>query len=197
MDENLAKIRHERSKKDFPGLGLEEGEYVEFAFSRAKVVLLMIIGGMAFGIIVVLLAFLVALLGQEMIDEMGRNFLYIILLALLAASVIMGLVAMTTYRGNKLYVTNKRVIQLIMNSLVSSSKNAIDLQSVEDVSFRQDGILQKIFHFGTLRLATVGDETTYTFKFSDISPDDLEAISKLVSDAKKRGKRKSSSEEEG
>lgn len=190
MDENLAKIRHERSKKDFPGLSLEEGEYVEFAFSRAKICLLLILGGMAFGIIVVLLAFLTALLGQEMIDEMGRKFLFIILLALLAAAVIMGMIALMTYRGNKIYVTNRRVIQLVMNSLVSSSKNVIDLPSVEDVSFRQDGILQRLLGFGTLRLATVGDETTYTFKYSDISPSDLEAMSKLVSDAKEKNKKK-------
>lgn len=189
MDENLAKIRHERSKKDFPNLRLEEGEYVEFAFSRAKVVLMMIIVGMSFGVIVVLLAFLIALLGQDMIDEMGKNFLFIILLALLVAFVVMGLIAMTTYRGNKLYVTNKRVIQNVMNSLVSSSFNAIDLESVEDVSFRQDGLVQRMFGFGTLRLATVGEETTYTFKFSDISPEDLDAVSKLVSDAKERSKK--------
>lgn len=189
MDENLAKIRHERSKKDFPGLSLEEGEYVEFAFSRAKVCLMMILMGMACGIIVVLVAFLVALLNQEVIDEMGQKFLFIILLALLAASVIMGLVALTTYRGNKLYVTNRRVIQLLMNSLVSSSTNAIDLESIEDVSFHQDGILQRLLHFGTLRLATVGEETTYTFKFSDISPGDLEAVSKLVTEAKKKAEK--------
>ena len=45
MDENLAKIRHERSRKDFPGLSLEEGEFVEFAFSRAKIILMMIMIG--------------------------------------------------------------------------------------------------------------------------------------------------------
>ena len=39
MDENLLKIRHERSKKDFPNLRLDEGEYVEFAFRRAKICL--------------------------------------------------------------------------------------------------------------------------------------------------------------
>lgn len=189
MDENLAKIRHERSKKDFPGISLEEGEYVEFAFSRAKIILMLILCGTAFGVIVVLLAFLVALLGQDSIDEMGRKFLFIILLALLAAAIIMGMIALTTYRGNKLYVTNRRVIQLIMNSLVSSSTNAIDLESVEDVSFRQDGLLQRILHFGTLRLATVGEETTYTFKHSDISPEDLEAVSKLVTEAKKKAKK--------
>lgn len=185
MDGNLAKIRHERSKKDFPGLSLEEGEFVEFAFSRAKIILMMIMVGMALGVIVVLLVFLIALLNQEVIDVMGQKFLFIILLALLAASVIMGLIALTTYRGNKLYVTNKRVIQLTMNSLVSSSTNTIDLISVEDVSFHQNGLLQRILHYGTLRLSTIGDETTYTFKYSDISPEDLETVSELISKAKK------------
>lgn len=194
MDEHLAKIRHERSKRDFPGLKLEEGEYVEYAFRRAKICLLMIILGTAFGVIVVLLGFLLALMGQSMIDEMGRNFLYIILFALLAAAVIMGLIAVMTYRGNRLYVTNKRAIQLVMNSLVSSSRNVIDLASVEDVSYRQDGLMQKMFHFGTLRLATVGDETTYTFKYSDISHENLEGISKLVSEAKKKAKKEAEAE---
>lgn len=189
MDESLAKIRHERSKKDFPGVSLEEGEYVEFAFSRAKIILMLILGGTALGVIVVLLAFLIALLGQDSIDEMGRKFLFIILLALLASAVIMGMIALTTYRGNKLYVTNRRVIQLVMNSLVSSSTNAIDLESVEDVSFHQDGLMQRLLHFGTLRLATVGEETTYTFKHSDISPEDLEAVSKLVTEAKKKAQK--------
>ena len=76
-----------------------------------------------------------------------------------------------------------------MTSLVSSSVNAIDLTGVEDISFHQDGLLPRIFHYGTLRLATVGDETTYTFKYSDISPEDMKAISKLITDAKKRNKK--------
>lgn len=189
MDENLGKIRHERSKKDFPMLNLEDDEYVEFAFKRARICLYLILCGTSFGVILVLLAFLLTLLGQSMIDEMGKNFLFIILLALLASAVIIGMIALTTYRGNRLFVTNKRVIQMVMSSLVSSSINAIDLASVEDVSFRQDGIMARLFHFGTLRLATVGDETTYTFKYSDVTSDDIEAISKMITDAKKKQKK--------
>ena len=188
MDENLAKIRHERSRKDFPMLNLEDDEYVEFAFKRARICLLAILGGTALGVILVLLAFLITLLFQAQIDEMGKNFLFIILVALLASAVIIGMIAMTTYRGNRLFVTNRRVIQLIMTSLVSTSVNAIDLPSVEDVSFHQDGILPRLFHYGTLRLATVGDETTYTFKYSDITPEDMKAISKMITEAKKKSK---------
>lgn len=190
MDNNLAKIRHERSLKDFPNLKLEDGEYVEFAFMRAKICLLMILGGTALGLILILIAFLIVLMGQSMIDDMGRNFLFIILSALMAAAFLIGLVALRVYKGNRLYITNKHVIQFVMNSLVSSSINIIDLASVEDASFRQDSLLQKLFHYGTFRLSTVGDETTYTFKYSDISPAQLRAVTKLITEAKKEAKRK-------
>ena len=195
MDESLAKIRHERSKKDFPGLRLEDDEYVEFAFKRAKICLFMILGGVAFGLIVVLLAFLLVLMGQSMIDEMGRKFLFIILAALLAAAVIIGIVALTVYNGNKLFITNRRVIQMVMTSPVVNSVNIIDLTSVEDASFRQENLLQNLFHYGTFRLSTVGDETTYTFKYSDISGEELKEVTDLISAAKKRGHKKKEVEE--
>ena len=185
MDEALARIRHDRSQKDFPLLKLDDDEYVEFAFKRAKVCLMMILGGTAFALIVVLLAFLLVLMGQAMLDEMGKNFLFIILFSLLAATALVGLVSWRIYNGNRLSITNKHVIQMVMDSLVSTSFNVIDLGSIEDASFRQDSLSQKIFHYGTFRLATVGDETTYTFKYSDITPNDLEAVTKLISNAKK------------
>lgn len=189
MDDSLAKIRHERSKKDYPRLRLADDEYVEFVFKRAKICLFLIMGGTAASVILILIAFLVFLLGQARIDEMGQRFLFIMLGALLFAAVIIGAIAYIVYSGNRLFVTNKHVIQLIMNSLVSSSENMIDLPSIEDVSFKQEGIMQQMFHYGTLRLATVGDETTYTFKYSDISREQLKAVSKLVTEAKKSSKK--------
>ena len=185
MDESLTKIRHDRSVKDFPGLKLEEDEYVEFFFKRAKVCLKMIWGGVFAGLVVILLAFLLALIGQDMVDGLGTNFMFIILFTLLAATIIVGLMALKIYNGNKLYITNKHAIQMIMNSPVSTSINIIDLFSIEDASFRQENILQKLFHYGTLRLATVGDETTYTFTYSDISPSDLREVTDLITKAKK------------
>ena len=189
MDENLAKIRHERSKKDFPMLTLEDDEYVEYAYKRASVCLMLIMTCTGVGVIILLLGFLLVLLGQAMLDEMGKRFLFIMLFALFASVIIIRIVAIKIYRGNRLFITNQRVIQHLMTSLVSSSVNAIDLTGVEDISFHQDGLLPRIFHYGTLRLATVGDETTYTFKYSDISPEDMKAISKLITDAKKRNKK--------
>lgn len=185
MDESLAKIRHERSKRDFPGLTLEDDEYVEFAFKRAKICLMMILGGTAFGLGAILLAFLLIIIAQPMLDATGRQFLFIILFALVAAAFIIAVFSVMIYRGNRIYITNKHVIQMVMNSPVSNSINIIDLASVEDASYRQDGIIQKMFGYGTFRLATIGDETTYTFKNSDISSSELKAVTKLITDAKK------------
>lgn len=186
MDENLVRIRHERSKMDFPFLTLEDDEYVEFAFTRAKICYMMIIGGVAAGLILVLFLFLMILMGQSTLDAMGRNFMYIILLTLVVAALLAGVVATMVFKGNRLYVTNKHVIQLVMKSPVVKSVNIIDLASIEDASFHQNGLLQTMFHYGTFRLSTVGDETTYTFPFSDITPSELKAVSKLISGAKEK-----------
>lgn len=186
MDENLVRIRHERSKKDFPFLTLEDDEYVEFAFTRAKICYMMIIAMVAGGLILLLFLFLMVLLGQSSLDTMGRNFMYMILLTLVVAALLTGVVATMVFRGNRLYITNKHAIQLVMKSPVVRSVNIIDLSSIEDASFHQNGILQTMFHYGTFRLSTVGDETTYTFPFSDIAPSELKVVSKLISAAKEK-----------
>ena len=184
MDEGLVRIRHERSVKDFPFLKLEDNEYVEFAFKRARIWLNLILGSLAAGLILILLAFLLVLMGQSSIDSTGVSFLYIILGSLLIAVLLAGLFTMMVYRGNRLFITNKHVIQLVMVSPMANSVNMIDLASIEDTSFSQNGIMQKLFKYGTFRLSTVGDETTYTFKNSDITQEELRAVSKLVSIAK-------------
>lgn len=190
MDQGLARIRHERSIKDFPFLKLEDGEYVEFAFKRARIWLNLILGGLSAGLIFILLAFLLTLMGQDSLDATGISFLYILLGSLLAAVIIAGIFTMMVYKGNRLFITNKHVIQMVMESPMASSYNMIDLQSIEDTSFSQDGVFQKIFGYGTFRLSTVGEETTYTFKKSDITNDELKAVSKLITNAKAAAKEK-------
>lgn len=196
MDESLGKIRHERSVKDFPFLKLEDDEYVEFAFKRAKVCLMRIIIAVTLGLALILIAVFFAVLNQDAIDDMGKNFLFIILATLIAVAVLAGVIAVMIYNGNRLFITNKHVIQMVMTSPMSTSINVIDLQSIEDASFRQDGLWQRMFGYGTFRLSTVGDETTYTFPYSDIAPSELKSVSDLITNAKKRPRKKKSEEVE-
>ncbi len=189
MDEGLIKIRHARSKKDFPFLKLEEDEYVEFSFKRAKICLMLMMGGFGFVTAVILIAILlIPSIQDKTLDAMGRNFLYIILSTLLAAAVLAAVLALRVFRGNRIIITNKHVIQFTMISPVVNSINMIDLPSIEDASLSQGGLIQKILHYGTFRLSTIGDETTYTFPYSDITASELRAVARLITDSKKKQK---------
>ena len=181
MDESLANIRHERSKKDFPALKLEDGEYVEFAFSRAKICYLLIWGCVAGVAVLITALFMFLFMTQPEINTMGNNFLAFLVITIIAFAFIAGLIATKVFSCNKLFITNRRAIQFIMVSPVVTSKNVIDLSSIEDASFRQTSIVQKLFKIGTLRLSTVGDETTYTLQYVEvIGGDELNSITKLI-----------------
>ena len=181
MDESLANIRHERSKKDFPAVKLEDGEYVEFAFSRAKICYLLIWGCVAGVAVLITALFMFLFMTQPEINTMGNNFLAFLVITIIAFAFIAGLIATKVFSCNKLFITNRRAIQFIMVSPVVTSKNVIDLSSIEDASFRQTSIIQKLFKIGTLRLSTVGDETTYTLQYVEvIGGDELNSITKLI-----------------
>ena len=104
----------------------------------------------------------------------------LIALIVFGAIIVVALISNHVYKGNILYITNKRLIQVSVSSLFSNSTNVIDLVSVEDVSFRQSGVFEKLFRLGTLRMSTVGTETTYTFKYIDTPQDELETITHLL-----------------
>ena len=50
-------------------------------------------------------------------------------------------------------------------SLFSKKEQTISLLNIEDASFRQSGLLQTFLNYGSLRLSTQGDETTYRFNY--------------------------------
>lgn len=181
MDESLANIRHERSKKDFPALKLEDGEYVEFAFSRAKICYLLIWGCVAGVAVLITALFMFLFMTQPEVNTMGNNFMAFLVITIIAFAFIAGLIATKVFSCNKLFITNRRAIQFTMVSPVVTSKNVIDLSSIEDASFRQTSIIQKLFKIGTLRLSTMGDETTYTLQYVEIiGGDELNSITKLI-----------------
>jgi len=190
MKMDLADLRHARSRKDFPELTLEKDEYVELAVSRSKVGLVLIWGGVIIGIlavtIVVLLASAVDMDDNLLFKASGsaKRYFNLLFFALYAMLIIIGLVGSKVYRGNKLFVTNHRVVQISTLSLFSQSTNVINLVSIEDVSYKQSGIFEYIFKIGTIRMSTVGDETTYTFPYVDTPTDELDTITHLVHVAK-------------
>lgn len=156
--------RYEESHRKYPRLNLSKGEYIISAVSRHPFGL--------FQIWAVALVFLVALAalmasfmsGNNMSDEM--MILAATGLGLVSFFIFAGaLIATYIYNGNRFYLTNESVVQEIMIGIFNKHEQTVSLANIEDASFYKQGIFSYFFDFGTIRLSTEGDETTYRFSY--------------------------------
>jgi hypothetical protein len=158
---------HNESVAAYPFLNLSEGEYVISAVRRHLIGLLSIWSVVIlFGLLVIgILVFVSngAKLGVSFpISAAQITPLLFILLIFMALG---GCVATYIYRQNKFFLTNESVIQEIQTSLFSRREQTVSLGNIEDASFKQQGFFQMVFNYGSIRLSTQGDETTYRFNF--------------------------------
>lgn len=164
--------KHESSKRLFPTLNLSSGEHVLLVVHRHPI-------GLAIPIIttaIVLILILALVVGypffmEKTMVKMGSNTVIsydaILLISSLFAILvsIFGYIAVWIYQRNRFFLTNESVIQEIQTSLFARHEQTVSLGSIEDVSFKKVNILETIFDFGTIRLSTEGEETTYKFHY--------------------------------
>lgn len=160
------KAKHAESVRRYPGLNLSEGEYVISAVRRHWIGLIVPIGLAMFLIILTMslainYQLLVAALGFEDIFGAGIVLLVGSLFSLLYA--LGGYIAYSIFTNNRFFLTNESVIQEIQASLFSRREQTVSLANIEDASYQQSGFLQTILDYGSIRLSTEGDETTYRF----------------------------------
>lgn len=159
--------RCEESKATYPELNLSEGEFVILDIKRHPIGLFLPI----FATTIALLAIVFMLIiypSAESATTMGIPSFGAILIPALLFMLLVGLggfIAVWVYLQNQFFLTNESVIQEIQHSLFSRHEQTVSLGSIEDASFKHAGILQSIFNYGTIRLSTEGEETTYRFAY--------------------------------
>lgn len=163
------KQKHEKSQKDYPGLSFSDGEYVIASVKRHPIGLF---APFLAGVLLVSIA-LSILFNYDLIikgigvDSQNSN------VGGIVAPVILFIIAVTAatciayyvYFCNKLILTNESVFQTIQTSLFSKREQTISLQNIEDASYTQLGIIQKLLNYGSIRLSTIGDENTYRLNY--------------------------------
>lgn len=165
------------------GISLETGERIVLEIKRTKIIPILIFAGACLASILLFALYILINAGNSFVfalDTNGRAFFLLVIAIVLGTVWIATLISLNVYTTNKLFVTNKRLIQRVANSLFDTAMNIIDLVSVEDVSFKQAGLFEHLFEVGTLRMSTIGDETTYIFKYLDTPTDELETITHFV-----------------
>lgn len=166
--------KHEHSKRDFPQLRLSAGEYVIEEVDRHPIGIVSIWLFTGFILLVILSilpmysmnqAFIAKLFLVE-ISQLPNPALLTIPVLILAAFVTLGgIIATIVYRGNRFYLTTESVIQHVQYSLFNTKQQIVNLINVEDASMTQNGIIEQVLNYGTLRLSTQGEETIYHFRF--------------------------------
>ncbi len=159
------KRRHEESKKQYPHLNLSEGEVVILDIQRHPIGLLIpvVSGGLVVAILLAALLFYPVDAAKMNLPSYGLFSVIDLLLMLLVG--VGTYIAVWVYLRNQFFMTNESVIQELQYSLFSKREQTVSLGSIEDASFRKVGILQSMLDYGTIRLSTEGEETTYRFAY--------------------------------
>lgn len=165
-DENVR--LHEESMKRYPHLNLSDGEFVVLDVKRHPVGLLMPILATAVTLLAVVVVMIIypseaTVATGPMLPSYEAIFWPLMILMILVG--LGGSIAIWVYLQNQFYMTNESVIQEIQHSLFSRHEQTVSLGSIEDASFKQSGILQMMLNYGTVRLSTEGEETTYRFTY--------------------------------
>jgi len=162
------KAKHEESLRRYPSLNLSEAEYVVSAVRRHPIGLVL-----PLGVTIFLIAFVASLMinyplivnAIGMVDPPSLDAVLFIGSLLILLFLIGGYIAYWVYTSNKFFLTNESVVQEIQTSLFSRHEQTVSLTNIEDASFLQQGFLQSLLDYGSIRLSTEGDETTYRFSY--------------------------------
>ena len=164
------KLKHDRSVAAYPKLNLSEGEYIIADISRS---LIGLVGPLFVGLFMIILSFGVLFNAGSIVKTLKLNgglidygVVNMMILAFVALILIGMYVIYYVYVNNKFYLTNESVIQEIQTGLFYKTEQTVSLLNIEDASYSQDGIIQQMFDFGSIRLSTEGDETTYRFTYA-------------------------------
>lgn len=165
-DDNVR--RHNEATAKYPHLNLSEGEFVVLDVKRHPIGLLMPVLVTAVTILALIAVLIIypsdsSVAGGAALPAYTDAFLVLMLLMLLVG--VGGAIAVWVYLQNQFYMTNESVIQEIQHSLFSRHEQTVSLGSIEDASFKQSGLLQMMLNYGTVRLSTEGEETTYRFTY--------------------------------
>lgn len=179
----------EQARLDYPHLNLSEGEFVVLDIKRHPIGLFIpaAVTAIVAAIVLAPLAFYPWFVDTAAIPLPPVESLVLPIVLLAGLVVLGGAVAIWVYLQNQFYMTNESVIQEIQHSLFSRHEQTVSLGSIEDASFKQRNIIQLLFNYGTIRLSTEGEETTYRFHFVE-NPKEQVAVLNNAVEAFKNGR---------
>ncbi len=70
------------------------------------------------------------------------------------------------YSSNVMLVTNEKIAQVLYLTLFNRKISQLGIGDVQDVTVTQNGVLARIFKYGTIVVETAGEQQNYTFTYA-------------------------------
>lgn len=178
------RLKHNRSKKLFPNLNLSEGEYVISSVRRHSIGIILPLG---LGTLIITLLFII-LFNYDLVLAMFQvsdaaidlTSFVLVVFGLIVIALAITYFAYYIFSNNKIYLTNESIFQVIQTGLFKKREQTISLGNVEDASYSQSNIIQKMLDYGSIRLSTVGSENTYRLTFVAKPKEQIDVLNNAV-----------------
>jgi uncharacterized membrane protein YdbT with pleckstrin-like domain len=160
--------KHDESIRAYPALNISEAEFIVSAVRRHPIGLVLPVT-MSLLLVVIIASMVInyslIISVLNIFNPPSFGIIVIIGILLIAILLIIAYTSMWIYRNNQLFLTNESVIQEIQLGLFTHNEQTVSLANIEDASFHQEGIMQMLFDYGSIRLSTEGDESTYQLTY--------------------------------
>ncbi|HEX8993850.1 MAG TPA: PH domain-containing protein [Candidatus Paceibacterota bacterium] len=139
---------------------LDDGEYVVYVVRKHPIVfagklLFVLLGALLPAVVIRYMPQqIVALFSTSQTAEL-MAFAYVLWLLFLWVSLF---VMWTYYYLNVLVITNEHVIDVRQGGLFSRELSSARLEKIQDVTVNTEGLIETIFHIGTITIETAGEE---------------------------------------
>jgi hypothetical protein len=180
---DAVRLKHLKSIKIYPGLNLSEGEYVIAAVKRHPIGLVVptILGMFLMITSLLFLAKFDSIAGLVFKGQrIGSESMVFPVIMFICMVFLANYIIISVYNKNKLFLTNESLIQHIQTTIFSKRERVISLMDIEDVSFTQKGVMQSLFNYGSIRLSTEGEGTTYSFSYASNPKETVSDLSNAI-----------------
>lgn len=168
--------KHDESVRLYPEIHFSDHEYVVIDIERT-------IWGLIFIWLAALAIFAVILLFAVMMFKTAGADPFTMFVIVVGSAIIClfgGSIGHWIYRRNFFVVTNERIISRVQISPFSHHTQNVEIEHIEDCSHHQNGLIQTILNYGSIRLSTVGDEQTYRFSFVARPEEQFRIVNRVV-----------------
>lgn len=121
------------------------------------------------GFLLVVLAALMLGVAPNLLDSYSRSQVVSagLLVFIIASVFVTGFLFIATlvYWSNSWIVTSDSITQITRTGLFNKQSSQLSLESLEDVTAEQNGLLTHLFHYGLLKAETAGEHSKFAFPY--------------------------------